>query len=205
MAGDLQLRGPLRKPRELEVVGNLNDFFADVENIKIRNNGPMSFAISNQFLKIQQFHLIGEGTDLSVGGSVQLNGERELELRAQGHASLQLIQNYDSDFTTSGEVAVDLTVGGTISKPTTQGRLQITNGSIAYSDLPSALSAINGSAVFNQDRLANRNSDGARRRRHRHFWRLRHCVQPSAQFQSDAANPGRAFALSAGRKFHGEC
>jgi translocation and assembly module TamB len=153
VAGDLQLRGPLRKAHELEVIGNLNDVFVDVENIKVRNNGPISFTISNQFLRIQQFHLIGEGTDLSVGGSVQLNGARELELRAQGRASLQLIQNYDSNFSTSGEVAVDLTVGGTIGKPTTQGRLQVTNGSIAYSDLPSALSAINGSAVFNQDRL----------------------------------------------------
>jgi translocation and assembly module TamB len=153
LAGDLQLRGPLRKPRELEVIGNLNDFFADVENIKIRNNGPVSFTIANQILKIQQFHLIGEGTDLKVGGAIQLNGDRELDLRAQGRASLQLIQNYDSDFTTSGEVAVDLTVGGTFSKPTTQGRLQITNGSISYSDLPSSLSALNGSAVFNQDRL----------------------------------------------------
>jgi translocation and assembly module TamB len=153
VAGDLQVRGPLRKPRELEVIGNLNDFFADVENIKVRNNGSISFAISNQFLRIQQFHLIGESTDLTVGGTVQLNGERELDLRAQGRTNLQFIQSFNSDFTASGEVAVDLTVGGTISKPTTQGRLQVTNGSIAYSDLPSALSAINGSAVFNQDRL----------------------------------------------------
>jgi translocation and assembly module TamB len=153
VAGDLQLRGPLRKPSELEIFGNLSDLFADVENIKVRNNGPISFVIANQFLTIQQFHLIGEGTDLSVGGKVGLNGERDLDLRAQGHANLQLIQSLNSDFTTSGEVAVDLTLGGTISKPTTQGRLQVTNGSIAYSDLPSSLSAINGSAVFNQDRL----------------------------------------------------
>jgi translocation and assembly module TamB len=153
VTGDLQLRGPLRHPGELEVVGNLSDFFADVENIKVRNSGPISFDISNKFLRIQQFHLIGEGTDLTVGGTVRLNGERELDLRAQGHANLQLIQSFNSDFTTSGEVAIDLTVGGTISKPTTQGRLQVTNGSIAYSDLPSALSAVNGSAVFNQDRL----------------------------------------------------
>jgi translocation and assembly module TamB len=153
LAGDLQLRGPLRKPRALEVIGNLNDCFADVENIKVRNNGPISFTIANQFLKIQQFHLIGEGTDLTVGGAIQLNGDRELDLRAQGRASLQLVQNYDSDFTTSGEVAVDLTVGGTFSNPTTQGRLQVSNGSISYSDLPSSLSALNGSAIFNQDRL----------------------------------------------------
>ena len=128
VAGDLQLRGPLRDPRELEVIGNLNDFFADVEHIKVRNNGPMSYTISNKSLRIQQFHLIGDGTDLTVGGLIRLTGERELDLRAQGHASLQLIQSFNSDFTTSGEVAVDLTVGGTVSKPTTQGRLQVTNG-----------------------------------------------------------------------------
>jgi translocation and assembly module TamB len=153
VAGDLQLRGPLRDPGKLEITGNISDFFADVENVKVRSSGPISFAIANQFLSIQQFHLIGEGSDLTVGGRVQLNGERKLDLRAQGRANLQLIQSFDSDFSTSGEVAVDLTVGGTLSKPTTQGRLQFTNGSIAYSDLPSALSAINGSAVFNQDRL----------------------------------------------------
>lgn len=153
VTGDLQLRGPLRNPNQLEIVGNLNDLFADIEHVKIRNNGPITFDISNNFLRIQQFHLIGEGTDLSVGGAVRLDGERELDLRAQGHANLQLIQSFNPDFTTSGEVAVDLTVDGTVSKPTTQGRLQITNGSIAYSDLPSALSAINGSLVFNQDRL----------------------------------------------------
>jgi translocation and assembly module TamB len=153
VAGDLQLRGPLRKPRELEIIGNLNDFFADVENIKVRNNGPISFAISDRFLRIQQFHLIGEGTDLTVGGTAQLNGDRVLDLRAQGHANLQLIQSFNPDFTTSGEIAVDLTVGGTVSQPTTQGRLQVTSGSIAYADLPNALSGIHGSAIFNQDRL----------------------------------------------------
>jgi len=153
VAGDLLLRGPLRQPRELEVIGNLSDFFADVEHIQVRNNGAISFAISNQFLRLQQFHLIGEGTDLTVGGTVRLNGEHDLDLRAQGHGNLSLIQDFNSDFTTSGEVAIDLTVGGTIHKPTTQGHLEITNGSIAYSDLPSALSALNGSAVFNQDRL----------------------------------------------------
>jgi translocation and assembly module TamB len=153
VAGDLQLRGPLRNPRELELIGNLHDFFADVENIKVRNNGPISFAVAHQSLAIEQFHLIGEGTDLTVGGTVQLGGGYEVGLSAQGHANLLLIQSFDPEFTTSGEVAVDVAVGGTIHKPTIQGRLQINNGSIAYSDLPSALSAINGYLVFNQDRL----------------------------------------------------
>jgi len=152
-AGDLRLQGPLRNPRELQVAGNLSDFSADVENIKVRNNGPIRFDITRQSLKLEQFHLIGEGTDLTVGGTVRLGGQHDLDLRAEGHANLQLIESYNPDFTASGVVAVDLTVAGTVSRPTTQGRLQITSGSVAYKDLPSALSDINGSLVFNQDRL----------------------------------------------------
>ena len=34
-----------------------------------------------------------------------------------------------------------------------KGRLKIENGAVAYIDLPSALSDINGSLIFNQDRL----------------------------------------------------
>jgi translocation and assembly module TamB len=40
-----------------------------------------------------------------------------------------------------------------MARPAFQGRLQISNGSVAYSDLPSQLSDVNGSLVFNQDRL----------------------------------------------------
>lgn len=152
-AGDLRLQGPLRNPRELQVAGNLSDFSAEVANIKVHNNGPIRFDINHQALKLEQFHLIGEGTDLTVGGTAQLSGEHQLDLRAEGHANLQLIESYNPDFTSSGVVAVDVTVAGTVSRPTTQGRLQITSGSVAYKDLPSALSDINGSLLFNQDRL----------------------------------------------------
>ncbi len=152
-AGDLRLQGPLRNPRELQVAGNLSDLSADIENIKVRNSGPIRFEVNRQFLKLDQFDLIGEGTDLTVGGMVQLSGEHQLDLHAVGHSDLQLIESNNPDFTSSGVVAVDVAVGGTASRPTTQGRLQITSGSVAYKDLPSALSDINGSLVFNQDRL----------------------------------------------------
>src|SRR6202008_928746 len=48
---------------------------------------------------------------------------------------------------------VDATIAGTFARPSTQGKVQIKNGSIAYIDLPSALSDINGSFLFSQDRL----------------------------------------------------
>jgi translocation and assembly module TamB len=153
IAGDLELQGPLRKPRELNIAGNLSDFYADLENIKLRNEGPVRFSVSSQILKIEQFHLLGEGTDLAASGTVQLTGERQLGLRAQGHVNLQLMESFNPDFSSSGLVTVDMTVSGTVSKPAMQGRLQVDNGAIAYEDLPSALSDINGSLIFSQNRL----------------------------------------------------
>jgi translocation and assembly module TamB len=152
-AGDLHLVGPWLKPGELQVNGNISDFFADVEHIQVRNNGPIRFTVSSQVLNIEQLRLTGQGTDLTVGGTVQLGGERQLDLRAAGNADLQLIQSLDSDFISEGAVAVNVTLAGTVARPAFQGRLQVTNGSIQYSDLPSALSGINGSLVFNTNRL----------------------------------------------------
>ena len=153
VAGALQLQGPLRKPHELNIAGNLSDFYADVENIKVHNDGPVRFSVSSQLLKLEQFRLVGEGTDLSAAGSIQLSGDHQLDFHAQGSVNLQLIESLNPDFTSSGLVTVDITVSGTAARPAMQGRLQVSKGSLAYSDLPSALSNINGSLIFNQDRL----------------------------------------------------
>jgi translocation and assembly module TamB len=153
LAGDAQLEGPLKQPRELRITANLTDLFADVENIKMHNDGPLRFSISRQLLKIDQFHLTGEGTDLSANGNVQLTGERQLNLSARGRVNLRLIESFNPDFTSSGLVTVDMNVSGTAAKPIMQGKLRVDHGAIAYVDLPSALSEINGSLVFNQDRL----------------------------------------------------
>ena len=153
LAGDVQLVGPLKRPRELRITANLNDLYADVGDIKVRNDGPLRFSVSSQILKIDQFHLIGEGTDLSANGTVVLSGERQLDLRAQGRINLKLIESFNPDFTSSGLVTVNVNVSGNAAKPVMQGKVQIENGAIAYIDLPSALSEINGSLIFNQDRL----------------------------------------------------
>jgi translocation and assembly module TamB len=153
LAGDVHLQGPLRLPRELQVTADLSDLYADIQNVKVRNDGPVRFVASDELLKIEQFRLIGEGTDLSAEGSAQLTGEQKLNMRAQGRLNLKLIETLNPDFTSSGVVAVDVGFFGSVTKPAMQGRLQITNGSIAYFDLPSSLSEINGSLVFNQDRL----------------------------------------------------
>jgi translocation and assembly module TamB len=152
-SGDVRLQGPLRRPAELAVAGDLNALHVGVENVQLQNDGPVRFEVSQGLLRIELFHLAGPGTDLSAHGTVRLTGEHQLDLDAQGHLNLKLIETFNADFTSSGAVALNMTVSGTAARPIAQGRVQITDGAIAYIDLPSALSGINGSFLFNQNHL----------------------------------------------------
>lgn len=153
VAGNLQLDGPLRRPEQLTVVGNLGQLSADVEKIKLQNQGPVRFSVSNRTLKIDSLHILGGGTDFSASGSMELAGPRALDFQAQGKLDLDLIQTYDTDFTGSGTLSGQAVVTGTLDAPLVKGKLQLENGAIANANLPNALTDLNGTLSFNQNRI----------------------------------------------------
>jgi translocation and assembly module TamB len=152
LAGSLELRGPLRQRAQWTLEGNLTSVSLDVDNVKVHNQDPIRFSLANQTVNIQQLHLVGEGTDLTAQGSVQLSGERALNLIANGRLDLKLLSGVDPNLSSSGIVTMDVTVGGTTAKPFPQGHVQVTNGSLSYAGLPSGLSGLNGSLFFTRDR-----------------------------------------------------
>ena len=153
VAGEIHLTGPLRDPRQLQATGNLAGFAADIEHVQVRNSGPILFAISGPVLNIQQLRLTGQGTDLSVVGSMRLEGDQLLNMHASGEANLQLIESFDPDFISAGTVTMDVDLGGTTARPSMRGQVRIQNGALAYSGLSMGLSDLNGSLAFTQDRL----------------------------------------------------
>jgi translocation and assembly module TamB len=153
VAGSLDLHGPLRRPEQWILDGNLTALSLDVENVKVHNQDPIHFSLANQSIDIQQLHLFGDGTDLTAHGSMQLSGARALNLTADGRLDLKLLSTLDPDFTSAGVVTLNVTVGGTLAEPLPQGNFQVTNGSLSYAGLPSGLSELNGSLLFTRDRI----------------------------------------------------
>jgi translocation and assembly module TamB len=152
-AGELQISGPLREPRALSVHGNLSHLSFDVEKIAVSNEGPIRFAVNNQVLSLEQLRLLGEGTDITARGTVQMAGDHELALRADGRLNLKLIENFSPDLSASGVVNVGINVEGTYARPSLLGKVDVSNSSISSIDLPNSFSNMNGTLVFNQDRL----------------------------------------------------
>jgi translocation and assembly module TamB len=153
VAGSLDLRGPLRRPGQWALDGNLTSLSLDVDNVKVRNQDPIRFSLANQSINIGQLHLVGEGTDLTAHGSVQLAADRALNVTADGRLDLKLLSSFDPDFASSGLVSMNLTIGGTLAEPLPVGHFQVTNGSLSFAGLPSGLSGLNGSVLFTRDRV----------------------------------------------------
>jgi len=153
ISGQLQMRGSLRTPREMNVVASLDGLDVNVDELKLKNQGPLRFTIAQQVVRLEQLHIVGEDTDFSAHGTASLVGNRDLDFAADGHLNLQLIQTLNSDFTSSGMVDVAMTVTGPMGDPLLEGRANVSHGAIAYRDLPSGLSDMNGSLVFNKNRL----------------------------------------------------
>ena len=153
IAGTLRLTGPFKEPRQLSATGDLNEVALTIQNVTLKNEGPIRFSVANQVLTLDQMRLLGEGTDISAHGLMQLNGERQLNLQADGRLNLKVLESFSPDLTTSGSVTVSVKVNGTAANPALLGRLEVLNGSLASSNLPNGLSDMNGSLLFNQDRL----------------------------------------------------
>jgi translocation and assembly module TamB len=153
VGGSVDLRGPLRQPGQWIVGGTLSAVSLDVENVKVHNQDPIRFSVASQSVNIEQLHLVGEGTDLTVHGFVQLSGARTLDLTADGRLDLKLLSSFDPDFASAGIVTMNVTVGGTLAEPSPQGRFDVSNASLSYAGLPSGLSGLNGSLLFTRDRI----------------------------------------------------
>ncbi len=152
-AGVLQLQGPLRHPALLEMQGSLQQLSAQVRGIALENRGPIEFGVEQKVLTLRQLRMAGTGTDLTATGTVELGGRHRLRLRAYGDADLALLKVFNPGLDSSGATTFQVDVGGTASNPDLRGTAQIRNGSVAYQDFPNGLSELNGTLVFNQDRL----------------------------------------------------
>ncbi|MBO0911179.1 MAG: translocation/assembly module TamB domain-containing protein [Acidobacteria bacterium] len=151
IAGDLVLDGPFRRPGDFNLAGSLSAFYTQAAKTALHNDGPIRFGLSREGLRVERFRILGENTDLSGAGSLHFTGDRSLDFEADGRLDLKLIETYDPDITSSGTLEGGGRVSGTLDAPLIKGRFKIENAGIADINLPSALSDIHGTLLFNQN------------------------------------------------------
>ncbi len=153
VSGKFILRGPLRHPHDIVVTADVDQFYADIQNLKLQNQGPLRFSLSKEVVTIDELHIVGTDTDVTGTGKVELSGPGRLDLHGTGHVNLALLQNFTSNLSSSGEMTFTVNTSGSLSDPNFAGNVQITNGAVAFVDLPNGLSELNGTLSFDRNRL----------------------------------------------------
>jgi translocation and assembly module TamB len=153
VAGQATLAGPLKQPLLLSGDFKIDAFKVEVEKVPISSDGPIELQLANGLLAVQRCTLVSDDSRLALRGSVSFKDARRMELRADGSIDLKLVHTLDPDITSHGAATIGITVTGEMEKPLVNGRIEIVHAGLSMIDLPAGLGDINGSFVFNQDRL----------------------------------------------------
>ena len=119
----------------------------DQPALAITNISPIRLSLDRQVVHVNQLELSGDGTRLTLGGTVALDEER-IALRASGDANLGILQSLVPNVRGSGDVRLEAAVNGPLYEPNFSGSALIAGGRLRHLSLPNSLESINGAIGF---------------------------------------------------------
>jgi len=158
LAATINVSGPAAKPQQLAGNAQFDKFDVKLEGIELKSAEPIRLSLSNGIATLDALHVTGQDTDLRASGSMQVLGDSHpqggnFKLNADGSVSMALAHTFDPDLVTSGKVNFKMAADGRIRKPNLTGNVQFQNVNLAVDGIPNGLSNMNGTLVFNEDRL----------------------------------------------------
>ncbi|MDQ6704438.1 MAG: translocation/assembly module TamB domain-containing protein, partial [Acidobacteriota bacterium] len=124
--------------------------------ITIQNQGPIAASLDRGTARIDSLHLTGPQTDIQATGTVSIPTQ-SLNVNLNANTNLGLLQQFDRDFVSSGNVVLATTVRGSMTKPLINGRLELHNASVNDVNFPNGISNANGVVLFNGNSATVRN------------------------------------------------
>jgi hypothetical protein len=156
--GSLAVRGVLTLPaKEGEFVSGLFTVtearldFPDRPGI-LSTSGDVRIVLAQQKLVFDEFHALGEGTDLKVRGTVDLGASNGLSVTMAGPIDASLVALALPEAVLTGRLTLDLAASGTLETPALSGTLRIENGKYRLAGLTQILDDIDGVVSFHGSR-----------------------------------------------------
>jgi translocation and assembly module TamB len=158
IGGTVTLSGPLKNPKMLNGLAELNDFDVKLQGIELKTAEPLRVSLQQGVARLEQVHITGQDTDMHASGTAQVLGATDakggkLDLKANGSVSMTLLHTFDKDIVSSGKVEFTMAAGGQMSNPALTGKVQFDHVNASIDGVPNGLSNMNGTLVFNEDRL----------------------------------------------------
>jgi translocation and assembly module TamB len=156
--GVATVSGPLKTPKELSGEATFSQVDMKLQGIELKAAEPLRVGLRDGVATLEQVHITGQDTDMRASGTAQLLGVTDpkggrLDVKATGSVSMAVLHTFDPDVTSTGKMEFTVAAGGRVSNPALTGKVQFDNVNVAMDGVPNGLSNMNGTLVFNDDRL----------------------------------------------------
>ena len=145
-SGTLRVMGELSNPERVVVDAMFEQVQLRAFDYELRSAKPIRILLNNNNVRIDDMRFVGDGTELDVSGTADLNARRIAGL-ARGNANLGILQGFYRNIRSSGSAELTAQVSGSLDAPVILGQARITDGRLRYFSLPHSLEAVNGSIL----------------------------------------------------------
>jgi hypothetical protein len=146
-SGTIRVGGLLKDANQLHVDASIDRLEMALFDYGIRIPRPIRLTMEQQVVRVEDLQLVGDQTQLSIGGSVSL-GDQRIALRANGDANLGILQGLMRDVRGAGRATLTASIDGPLYEPVFSGSAVITDGRVRHFSLPNSLDGINGAIRF---------------------------------------------------------
>ena len=117
--------------------------------ITIQNQGPVTLALQNKLIRVQNARFTGPSMQLSVNGTAPLDPTRSMDVAVNGDIDLKVLPSFSSDIISEGTLVLNANVSGTLKQPNVTGRAELKKVSLHLVDAPNGISSANGVILLN--------------------------------------------------------
>jgi translocation and assembly module TamB len=147
--GTVRVAGELANLDHLLVTTRVERLELELFDYALQNDGPIELSLNQQVLDIERLQVTGDGTQLRLGGRVDLR-DAQMAVEATGEANLGILQGFFRNLRSRGTAALLAEVKGPLATPQFSGSARIADGRIRHLSLPHGLEAINGIVSFDR-------------------------------------------------------
>ncbi|MEO6815693.1 MAG: translocation/assembly module TamB domain-containing protein [Edaphobacter sp.] len=156
--GIVTMNGPLKTPKALSGTAEFNPVDVKLQGVELKAAEPLKASLRDGTATLEQIHITGQDTNLQFSGTAQLFGSPDpkggkLNVKGTGSVSMALLHTFRPDLITSGKVDFTVAAGGQVKNPALTGKVQFDDVNLAMDGIPNGLNKMNGTLVFNEDRL----------------------------------------------------
>ena len=155
-AGQIEVSGPLTKTDELRGSLQLNHAVLQSEpqpgtagnQVVFQNDGPITATLDKGVARIQSLHMRGPKTDLQANGTLTLQS-KAVTASVKANSDLEMLQQFSREIVSSGNLALSADVRGTTANPQVNGRIELHDISLNYTEVRNGITKANGVVQFN--------------------------------------------------------